>query len=192
MTRCARRTSWPPPDAAARRGCSKVAHEHSIETTNNEVDIGVRVEVPNSVMDHLTEHLYEAKLVYYSDTFENKVRTFCMNPGGLVSEEHYDGGIAVVNGHSYNDQKLRTRQHQLRHAGIHALHPAVQPAHRVRPLHRPAGQHAHRRRRDGAAPGRSAEGPPHRRFPPEEVHHHTHADHRRARATCRSCCRTGT
>ena len=87
---------------------SKVAHEHSIETTNNEVDIGVRVEVPNSVMDHLTEHLYEAKLVYYSDTFENKVRTFCMNPGGLVSEEHYDGGIAVVNGHSYNDQKLRT------------------------------------------------------------------------------------
>ena len=87
---------------------SKVAHEHSIETTNNEVDIGVRVEVPNSVMDHLTEHLYETKLVYYSDTFENKVRTFCMNPGGLVSEEHYDGGIAVVNGHSYNDQKLRT------------------------------------------------------------------------------------
>ena len=87
---------------------SKVAHEHSIETTNNEVDIGVRVEVPNSVMDHLTEHLYEAKLVYYSDTFENKVRTFCMNPGGLVSEEHYEGGIAVVNGHSYNDASLRT------------------------------------------------------------------------------------
>ena len=45
--------------------------------------------------------LYEAKLVYYSDTFENKVRTFCMNPGGLVSEEHYEGGLAVVNGHSY-------------------------------------------------------------------------------------------
>ena len=87
---------------------SKIAHEHRIETTNNEVDIGVRVEVPNSIMDHLTEHLYEAKLVYYSDTFENKVRTFCMNPGGLVSEEHYDGGIAVVNGHSYNDQSLRT------------------------------------------------------------------------------------
>lgn len=87
---------------------SRVAQNHRIETTNNEVDIGVRVEVPNSVMDHLTEHLYEAKMVYYSDTFENKVRTFCMNPGGLVSEEHYDGGIAVVNGHSYNDQKLRT------------------------------------------------------------------------------------
>ena len=87
---------------------SRVAHEHSIVTENNEVDIGVRVEVPNVVMDHLTKHLYEAKLIYYSDTFENKVRTFCMNPGGLVSEEHYDGGIAVVNGHSYHDDKLRT------------------------------------------------------------------------------------
>ena len=68
----------------------------------------MRVEVPNSVMDHLTKHLYEAKLVYYSDTFENKVRTFCMNPGGLVSEEHYDGKIAVVNGHSYADEARHT------------------------------------------------------------------------------------
>jgi uncharacterized FAD-dependent dehydrogenase len=87
---------------------SEMARENNIDTHNNEVDIGVRVEVPNSVMDHLTEHLYEAKMVYYSDTFENRVRTFCMNPGGLVSEEHYEGGIAVVNGHSYADQKLRT------------------------------------------------------------------------------------
>lgn len=79
-----------------------------IPTFNNEVDIGVRVEVPNAVMDHLTKELYEAKLVYYSDTFENKVRTFCMNPGGVVSEEHYDGKIAVVNGHSYSEEKLRT------------------------------------------------------------------------------------
>ncbi len=79
-----------------------------LKTTNNEVDIGVRVECPNSVMDHLTKSLYEAKLVYYSDTFENKVRTFCMNPGGIVSEEHYEGGIAVVNGHSYHDAEKRT------------------------------------------------------------------------------------
>ena len=77
-------------------------------TRNNEVDIGVRVEVPNAVMDHLTTHLYEAKMVYYSDTFENKVRTFCMNPGGIVSEEHYEGGIAVVNGHSYAEVERRT------------------------------------------------------------------------------------
>ena len=86
----------------------KIARENGISTRNNEVDIGVRVEVPNAVMDHLTEPLYEAKLVYYSDTFENKVRTFCMNPGGIVSEEHYEGGIAVVNGHSYGDRDRRT------------------------------------------------------------------------------------
>lgn len=85
-----------------------VAQNLNIETQNNEVDIGVRVEVPNAVMDHLTRHLYEAKLIYYSDTFENKVRTFCMNPGGLVSEEHYEGGIAVVNGHSYAEEVRRT------------------------------------------------------------------------------------
>ena len=85
-----------------------VAHDNGIDTKNNEVDIGVRVEVPNSVMDHLTAHLYEAKMVYYSDTFENKVRTFCMNPGGIVSEEHYQGGIAVVNGHSYAEEERRT------------------------------------------------------------------------------------
>lgn len=93
-----------------------IAHEHHIPTCNNEVDIGVRVEVPNAVMDHLTRHLYEAKMVYYSDTFENKVRTFCMNPGGIVSEEHYNAGfngtfeqsIAVVNGHSYADHTSHT------------------------------------------------------------------------------------
>nr|HQA05106.1 FAD-binding protein [Clostridiales bacterium] len=89
-----------------------IAKLHNIQTRNNEVDIGVRVEVPNSVMDHLTKHLYEAKMVYYSDTFESKVRTFCMNPSGFVSEEHYNAGfnntfersIAVVNGHSYADK----------------------------------------------------------------------------------------
>ena len=87
---------------------SGLAQSLGLVARNNEVDIGVRVEVPNAVMDHLTKHLYEAKLVYYSDTFENKVRTFCMNPGGIVSEEHYDvgnsGGVAVVNGHSYADE----------------------------------------------------------------------------------------
>ena len=90
---------------------TRIAQDNGISTTNNEVDIGVRVEVPNAVMDHLTKNLYEAKLVYYSDTFENKVRTFCMNPGGIVSEEHYGGdgnGIAVVNGHSYADEDKHT------------------------------------------------------------------------------------
>lgn len=95
---------------------TKVARENSIRTCSNEVDVGVRVEVPNSVMDNLTKHLYEAKMIYYSDTFESKVRTFCMNPGGIVSEEHYQAGygdgfdknIAVVNGHSYADEKNHT------------------------------------------------------------------------------------
>jgi uncharacterized FAD-dependent dehydrogenase len=59
-------------------------------------------------MDHLTRELYEAKLVYFSDTFENKVRTFCMNPGGIVSEESYEGGVALVNGHSFHDPRLKT------------------------------------------------------------------------------------
>ena len=80
----------------------------NITTVNNEVDIGVRVEVPNGVMDHLTKDIYEAKLVYYSDTYENKVRTFCMNPGGVVSGELYDDHLAVVNGHSYGDSALKT------------------------------------------------------------------------------------
>lgn len=98
--------------AAPGRGGAKwladIAADLGLKTINNEIDIGVRVEVPNAVMDHLTEHLYEAKLVYYSDTFENKVRTFCMNPGGIVSGEYYEGGLAVVNGHSYADVEKRT------------------------------------------------------------------------------------
>ncbi|ODA40142.1 FAD-dependent protein [Desulfosporosinus sp. BG] len=80
-----------------------------VPTVNNEVDIGVRVEVPNSIMDHLTRELYEPKLVYYSDTYDLKTRSFCVNPGGVVSEEHYDGGIGVVNGHSYADPAKKTK-----------------------------------------------------------------------------------
>ena len=75
---------------------------------NNQVDIGVRVEVPAQVFKHITDEVYEAKLVYRTQRYNDLVRTFCMNPGGLVSEEHYEGGLAVVNGHSYADQKLRT------------------------------------------------------------------------------------
>ncbi len=98
--------------APGRGGAEWLARQAEVlhlRTRNNEVDVGVRVEVPNAVMDHLTRHLYEAKLVYYSDTYENKVRTFCMNPGGVVSEEHYESGLAVVNGHSYEDPALHTQ-----------------------------------------------------------------------------------
>jgi uncharacterized FAD-dependent dehydrogenase len=70
----------------------------------NPVDIGVRVEAPAAVMKALTDVAYEAKLVYYSRTFDDKVRTFCMNPYGEVVVEHY-GDIATVNGHSYKGRQ---------------------------------------------------------------------------------------
>lgn len=99
--------------AAPGRGGANWLAEQTVRlgvlTENNEVDIGVRVEVPNSIMDHLTRELYEPKLVYYSDTFDLKTRSFCVNPGGVVSEEHYDGDIAVVNGHSYADPLKKTK-----------------------------------------------------------------------------------
>lgn len=107
-TRCAAPYVVAAPGRGGAVWLSKQIHGLGLPTANNEVDIGVRVEVPNAIMDHLTKHLYEAKLVYYADTYENKVRTFCMNPGGVVSEEHYEGGIAVVNGHSYSDEGKRT------------------------------------------------------------------------------------
>jgi uncharacterized FAD-dependent dehydrogenase len=74
----------------------------TVETNN--VDIGVRVEVPAVVMEPLTSVLYESKLIYYSQHFDDPVRTFCMNPHGVVSLENY-GDVVTVNGHSYADEK---------------------------------------------------------------------------------------
>ena len=71
-----------------------------IGLSNNAVDIGVRVECPAPVMEPLTDHLYEAKLTYYSRAFGDRVRTFCMNPYGEVTAESY-GGVVTVNGHSF-------------------------------------------------------------------------------------------
>lgn len=79
--------------------------ENNINTKNNQVDIGVRVELSRSVTDFLTNGLYEFKIHNTSKTTENNVRTFCMNPGGFVSQENYDDNLAVVNGHSYHDLK---------------------------------------------------------------------------------------
>lgn len=79
--------------------------KNKIKTTNNQVDIGVRVELPRAITDHLTDNLYEFKIYNSSKTTENMVRTFCMNPGGFVSQENYDDNLAVVNGHSYHDLK---------------------------------------------------------------------------------------
>lgn len=79
------------------------AAELGLSTINNAVDIGLRVEVPAIVMQPLTDALYESKLLYYSRSFEDEVRTFCMNPHGFVSKEAY-GDIVTVNGHSYSEQ----------------------------------------------------------------------------------------
>lgn len=79
--------------------------KHHLNVVSNQVDIGVRVELPRSITDFLTNELYEFKIYNTSKTTENSVRTFCMNPGGFVSQENYDDNIAVVNGHSFKDLK---------------------------------------------------------------------------------------
>ena len=83
-------------------------HEIGIETSPGTVDVGVRVEVRNEIMQSLNENLYEAKLIYHTPTFDDKVRTFCTNPAGVVSTEYYEGGLAVVNGHAYKSGAYKT------------------------------------------------------------------------------------
>lgn len=82
--------------------------EHNIETEVGTVDVGVRVEVRDEVMEELNKNLYEAKLVYHTPTFDDKVRTFCSNPSGEVATEYYDNGLAVVNGHAYKSKEYKT------------------------------------------------------------------------------------
>ena len=94
--------------ATGRRGADwleRICAEHGIAHQPGTVDIGVRVEVRNEVMEFVNEVLYESKLIGYPRPFKNKVRTFCQNPGGFVSQENYDNDLAVVNGHSYKDRK---------------------------------------------------------------------------------------
>ena len=78
-----------------------------LELLNNQVDVGVRVEVPDAVFNHITDEVYEAKLVYRTRRYGDLVRTFCMNPHGHVVMENTDG-IVTVNGHSYSDPKLQS------------------------------------------------------------------------------------
>ncbi|MEG1179780.1 MAG: FAD-dependent oxidoreductase [Oscillospiraceae bacterium] len=94
--------------ATGRRGADwleKICEEHHIAHEPGTVDIGVRVEVRNEVMEKVNNVLYESKLIGYPKPFKNKVRTFCQNPGGFVSQENYDNDLAVVNGHSFKDLK---------------------------------------------------------------------------------------
>lgn len=94
--------------ATGRRGAEWLEHicsEHNIAHEPGTVDIGVRVEVRNEVMEKVNKVLYESKLIGWPEPFKNKVRTFCQNPGGFVSQENYDNDLAVVNGHSYKEKK---------------------------------------------------------------------------------------
>jgi len=88
---------------------SNICKEHHIQTKVGTVDVGVRVEVRDEIMKELNETLYEAKLVYYTPTFDDKVRVFCTNPSGEVSTEYYDDGLAVVNGHAYKSLDMKTK-----------------------------------------------------------------------------------
>lgn len=85
----------------------KVCEELSINTKSNRVDIGVRVEIPAVIFSHLTDELYESKIVYRTEKFEDSVRTFCMNPYGIVVNENTNG-IVTVNGHSYEGADKQT------------------------------------------------------------------------------------
>ena len=85
----------------------KVCQELDIPTKSNRVDIGVRVELPAVVFSELTDELYESKIVYRTEKFEDRVRTFCMNPKGAVVSENTNG-IVTVNGHSYENPELQT------------------------------------------------------------------------------------
>ena len=84
-----------------------VCNDLNIPTKSNRVDLGVRVELPAVIFSHLTDELYESKIVYRTEKFEDNVRTFCMNPYGIVVNENTNG-IVTVNGHSYESADLRT------------------------------------------------------------------------------------
>ena len=94
--------------ATGRRGADwleKICAEHNIAHKPGTVDIGVRVECRNEIMEKINKVLYEGKLIGYPAPWRNKVRTFCQNPGGFVAQENYDNDLAVVNGHSFKEKK---------------------------------------------------------------------------------------
>lgn len=95
------------PGRSGSRWMSEICKKLHIKTMSNRVDIGVRVELPAEIFKHITDDVYESKLVYKTDRYNDVVRTFCMNPYGEVVAENTNG-IITVNGHSYADEELRT------------------------------------------------------------------------------------
>ena len=94
--------------AVGRKGANwlvKMCDEHKIETRAGVVDIGIRYELPDKVMEKINKYMYEGKFVGRVGRFKDKVRTFCQNPSGFVATEVYDNNITLVNGHSYKERK---------------------------------------------------------------------------------------
>lgn len=96
------------PGRAGSEWFAKQCHLLGLSLQNNQVDVGVRVEIPAEIFQHITDEVYEAKLVYRTKQYGDLVRTFCMNPKGYVVAENTDG-IITVNGHSYRDEKLHSK-----------------------------------------------------------------------------------
>ena len=134
-----------------RRGADwleKICAEHHIAHKPGTVDIGVRVECRNEVMEKVNKVLYESKLIGYPKPWKNKVRTFCQNPGGFVAQENYDNDLAVVNGHSFKEKKSENTN--LAILVSHNL-PSRSTSHCLRTEGGRADQHAGRRPHHGAA-----------------------------------------
>ena len=94
--------------ACGRKGANwlvEMCNKHNIKTNPGIVDIGIRYELPDKVMEKVNKYMYEGKFIGKPFPFKDKVRTFCQNPSGFVSAEVYDENMALVNGHSYKDKK---------------------------------------------------------------------------------------
>ena len=94
--------------AVGRKGAnwlSDMCQAHNIKTRPGVVDIGIRYELPDKIMEKINKYMYEGKFIARPYPFKDKVRTFCQNPSGFVSSEVYDNNLALVNGHSYKDKK---------------------------------------------------------------------------------------
>ena len=94
--------------AVGRKGANwltDLCDKHKIDTRPGTVDIGIRYELPDSIMKNVNEYMYEGKFISRPEPFRDKVRTFCQNPSGFVANEVYDNNLTLVNGHSYKDKK---------------------------------------------------------------------------------------
>ena len=94
--------------AVGRKGAKwldQMCKKHKIDSELGNVDIGIRYELPDKVMEKINKYMYEGKVIARPEPFKDKVRTFCQNPSGFVAAEVYDNGLSLVNGHSYKDKK---------------------------------------------------------------------------------------